>query len=201
MPIRAVIFDYGGVIQRTEDRTPRRELAERLGMSSDELSRVVFDNETARLATVGQMTARSHWVAVGQALKLEPAEVENLKAGFWGGDRLDSELVDYVRSLRGLYRTALLSNAWDDLRGRLVRWKILDAFDEIIISAEVGLAKPDPRIFALAVDQLAVLPEEAVFVDDFIENVRSAQAAGLQAIQYISSAQMRAELERLLKDG
>ena len=53
MSIRAIIFDMGGVIIRTEDRVPREALAERLGLSYDELSQVVFNEDSARLATVG----------------------------------------------------------------------------------------------------------------------------------------------------
>jgi FMN phosphatase YigB (HAD superfamily) len=55
--------------------------------------------------------------------------------------------------------TTLLSNAWDNLRGVLEQdWRILDAFDQVIISAEVGLAKPDAPIYQLAVERLGVEP-------------------------------------------
>jgi HAD superfamily hydrolase (TIGR01509 family) len=68
----------------------------------------------------------------------------------------------------------------------------------VIISAEVGLAKPDPRIYQLALERLGVDPPEAVFVDDFLRNVEAARAAGLHAVHFKGPEQARAELEQLL---
>ena len=108
-------------------------------------------------------------------------------------------LIDYIRALRPRYKTALLSNAWDDLRGVLVdEWGIADAFDELVISAEVGLAKPDARVYLLTLERLGVAPAEAVFVDDFLHNVEGAQAVGIHAIHFQDSNQARTELEALL---
>ncbi len=199
MPIHAIIFDFGGVLMRTEDRSSRRELAGRLGISYDEINRLVFDTESARLATLGQLSAQGHWEAVRAALRLSPEEFASVPAAFWSGDVLDIELVDFIRSLRRSYRTALLSNAWDDLHGQLeTEWNILDAFDVIVISSEVGLAKPDPAIFHLLLDRLGVAPAEAVFVDDFTHNVEAAQSIGMHAIRFRSANQVKADLERLL---
>ena len=201
MPIRAVIFDLGGVLLRTENRTPREHLATSLGMTYDELSQVIFNSESARLATVGKVTTQTHWEKVQETLSLSPDEFSRVPTEFWGGDYLDENLVEYLRTLRANYRTALLSNAWDDLRGMVEsRWKIADVFDEIIISAAVGVAKPDPRIYRITIERLGVAPQESVFVDDFIENVEAARAAGLYAIHFQDSDQARIELKTLL-DG
>ena len=201
MSIRAVIFDLGGVLLRTENRTPRENLATSLGLSYDELSQVIFNSESARLATVGKVTTKAHWERVQETLNLSPDEFSRVPTEFWGGDTLDEELVEYVRSLGDNYRTALLSNAWDDLRDMVEsRWKIADVFDEIIISAEVGVAKPDPRIYQLTTQRLDVAPQESVFVDDFIENVEAARAEGLYAIHFQNVDQALAALSILL-DG
>ena len=197
--IRAVIFDLGGVLVRTEDRAPRDNLAARLGMNYMELSDLVFDNESARQATLGQISTDQHWEAVRTTLGLLPETFSVVREEFWAGDALDTSLVDFLRALRPRYQTALLSNAWNDLRGVLEReLKILDAFDQVIISAEVGLVKPDERIFRLALERLGVAPREAVFVDDFSENIDGARAIGLHAIHFRSADQARVEIERLL---
>jgi epoxide hydrolase-like predicted phosphatase len=190
----------GGVLVRTEDPSPRQQLADRLNLSYAELSSLVFDSDSSIQATLGKITTQAHWEAIRLALNLPPEELLSVPEYFWGGDRLDTVLVDYLRSLRPRYRTALLSNAWDDLRTYVVNyWKIADAFDELVISAEVGLAKPDTRIFRLAVERLGVAPKEAVFVDDFAANVTGAQAAGLHAIQFRNREQALAALEDLLQ--
>ncbi len=199
MTIRAVIFDMGGVLVRTEDRGPRQELAGRLGMSYSELSELIFDSHSARLATVGQITTQDHWTAVRAALGLSDDEWPEVPRGFWGGDVLDTELVDYIRSLRRRYRTALLSNAWDNLRRVVVEdWGIADAFDELVISAEVGVAKPEARIFQIALERLGVAPHEAIFVDDFARNVEAARALGMGVVHFQDPARARQELEAAL---
>jgi HAD superfamily hydrolase (TIGR01509 family) len=199
MTIRATIWDLGGVLVRTEDRQPRTEFAGRLGMTYAELETFVYGGPTGRQAALGELPAEQHWERVCAGLNLPVEEAQNLQAAFWGGDRVDQELVEYIRRLRPRFRTALLSNAWSSLRNYLAdEWKIIDAFDEIIISAEVGLVKPDERIYQLALERLKVSPAEAVLIDDFIENVEGARAAGLHAIHFKNNTQALEELERLL---
>lgn len=199
MHIRAVIFDFGGVIVRTDDRAPRERLAARLGVTYDQLSSLVFDSESALQATVGKLTTQEHWEALRKELGLSPDDLADLPHEFWSGDFLDHELVDYIRALRPDYKTGLISNAWDDLPGALENiWEIASVFDEIIISAEVGVAKPDPRIYQIALQRLAVAPQQAVFVDDFPANIEGARAVGMHAIHFKNSIQARQELDNLL---
>lgn len=199
MNMRAVIFDLGGVLVRTEDRRPRAELARRLGLTYDELSRLVFESNSAGLATVGKITTKEHWENVRLALGLSTDEFPSVRSGFWGGDALDAGLVDYIQSLRPRYKTGLLSNAWDNLRKVITHtWKIADAFDDIVISAELGLAKPDPRIYELAIKRLDLSANETIFVDDFPHNVEAAQKVGLQGILFKTPHQTRQELEQIL---
>jgi epoxide hydrolase-like predicted phosphatase len=201
MPIRAVIFDLGGVLVRTEDQTPRRELAERLGITRQEMYYLVFDSPSARQASLGEITAEEHMEAMRLTLGVPARDFSTVPGAFWSGDRLDMGLVDYLRSLRPGYKTALLSNAWSDLRGVLTeRWKIADAFDELVISAEVGITKPDPGIYHLALQRLQVAPQEAVFVDDFMENIDGGKAVGLHTIHFRTPQQAIADLADLLNN-
>ncbi len=199
LSIKAVIFDLGGVILRTMDQGPRQRLAERLGVRLYELYNQVFSSESARLATVGKISAQRHWEQVSAHYNLLPQEMTVAIQQFWDGDRLDNALVAFIRSLRSHRRTALLSNAWDNLRGLMENdWHIANAFDTLVISAEVGLAKPDHRIYQLALDRLGVAASQALFVDDIDENVDAARWMGLHAIQFRSTGQTIAEIRRLL---
>jgi epoxide hydrolase-like predicted phosphatase len=183
--IKAVIFDLGGVLLRTMDPQPRQQLASQLGLSAHDLERVVYGSPTAALAMVGKITAEQHKQEVLRTLRLSPELVEEFSDRFWGGDHLDWELVHFIRELKGEYTTALLSNAWDDLRALITNtWKIADIFDQIFISAEMGLAKPDPVIYQKVIAALGQEPSQMVFVDDFIENIEAARTAGLQAVHF-----------------
>jgi epoxide hydrolase-like predicted phosphatase len=200
MSIQAVIWDLGGVLVRTEDRGPRTRLAEQFGLTYEQMEAVVFDRPTARQASVGEITARHHWEEVCSYLQRPIEDLPQIKTSFFAGDRLDSQLISMIYSLRPRYKTGLLSNAFSDLREEYIErsWKFQDAFDEMIISAEVGIAKPDPHIYLLALQRLHVLPHEALFVDDFIQNVEGACSVGMLGIHFRNVTQAWSEVEQSL---
>jgi epoxide hydrolase-like predicted phosphatase len=200
MTIQAIIFDFGGVLVRTSDFTPRERLAARFGMTSHELMDLVFVGDSGMGAQRGEITIEQHWENVRLALKLTPQELVDFKDEFWSKDVIDTELIEYIRSLHRSYRTALLSNAFSDLRQMIIeQWRFADAFDTLVISSEIGIVKPDPRIYHLVLERLGVQPAEAVFVDDFQKNIEGAKAVGMQGIHFRDPEQARSELEQLLK--
>lgn len=198
MSIEAVFFDLGGVILRTEYQAPREHLAERLGLSYEELVKLVFDSESGRQASIGKVTDVQHWGAVAGKVGKTSAEIPSLRDEFFGGDVLDRSLLDLIRSLRPAHKTGLISNAWLDLREYMRRNRFEDAFDAIVISAEVGLVKPDAAIYRRALDAAGVIAERSVMIDDMPANVRSAQALGMQGILFRDPHAMWAELTRML---
>jgi putative hydrolase of the HAD superfamily len=199
MGIRAVFFDLGGVILRTEFQAPRYHLAERLGVEYEDLVRLVFESETSRTASKGAISEDAHWEAVARRLK-RPNEVAAIHAEFFAGDVLDHTLINFIRSLRPHHKTGLISNAWSGLRQYISEQKFENAFDHMTISAEVGVMKPKAEIYLLALEQLKVSPNEAIFVDDFIENVEGARAVGMSAIHFKESEQVIQQIKDQLKN-
>lgn len=196
MSIEAIIFDIGGVLVRTMDRSPRTALAGRLGLTCDTLEKLVFGDERAQR---GEVNTEEHWAYVCRQVKWPKEDWQALQQEFFAGDVLDTELINAIRAWHMIYKTAIISNALDDIRATIMNeWHIEDAFDVIVISAEFGVMKPDARIFQAALQALDVKPEEAVFVDDFIHNVEGAKAVGMQAIHFRSSTQIKSDLEQLL---
>jgi epoxide hydrolase-like predicted phosphatase len=200
MTIRGVYFDNGGVIVRTEFQAPRQHLAERLGMEYEDLVRLVFESETAKQASIGLIPEEEHWAAVMRRLHLPGSQAQATRDEFFAGDVTDLALLDFMRNLRKKCKVGLISNAWSGLRPWIVSRKYDDAFDAMIISAEVGMAKPDPRIYQLALEQLGVAASESVFLDDFRENVDGARAVGMHAIHFSRLEQALQELKQLLAD-
>jgi putative hydrolase of the HAD superfamily len=198
MTIRAVFFDLGGVILRTEYQAPRQQLAERLGLEYDDLDRIVFDSQTGIQAATGAITSRQHWEAIMKRLKRPLEELETIRAEFFAGDIIDRDILNFLRSLHGTHITGLISNNWSDLRDYLVREKMIDAFDHIIISAEVGVAKPEPGIFRIALEQAGVRPDEAVFVDDFYANIEGCEKVGMKGIHFKDADSAMQQLKKLL---
>jgi epoxide hydrolase-like predicted phosphatase len=199
MPIKAVIWDIGGVIGRTEDRTPRSQLAADLGVSTEYLVRLIFGGEQGARAQLGEITVDELFQYVRKELRLAPGEFPDLYDRFFAGDRVDYELVDFIRLLKPKYKIGIISNAWGDLRQMLEQWGIADTFDVVVGSGDEGILKPDPKIYEIALERFGLKPEEVIFVDDFIENVEGAKKLGINAIHFQNREQALSELTDLLK--
>lgn len=200
MTIHSVFIDFGGVIVRTEDKEPRRLQAEKLGLTSRDLEKIIFESESSQRASTGEITEDDHWQAVAESLAVTRAEVDKIIAEFFSGDRADISLIDFLRSLRPERKVCLISNAWSGLRAFITRQKLDDVFDAMVISAEVGLIKPDPRIYRLALAKLGARPEESVFIDDVPANVDAARSAGMVGIEFAQPEKVLEELKQILNN-
>jgi epoxide hydrolase-like predicted phosphatase len=199
MPIQVVMFDVGGVLVRTENQNPRKAWEKELGLPGGDLARLIFDNELAIQATLGNATEDQVWDLVGRKLHLTTSDLKRLRIDFWAGDVLDLRLVEYLKGLRPQFTTALLSNAWTGARQLFVdKFHLDESVDIIFISAELELAKPAPEIYQVVIEKLGVKPEEIVFVDDFMANINSARLAGINAIHFTSYEEVRNLLDELL---
>jgi FMN phosphatase YigB (HAD superfamily) len=117
------------------------------------------------------------------------------------GDRLDQNLLEFVRAIRGFCRTGLLISSWSDLWQALAYQEEIDsAFDILIQPEEPGFRRGDPRLFNRMVNRLGVQPQEAVFVDDSLLGVAAARSAGLQAVRFENPAQVGSELFDILSE-
>lgn len=190
MPVRAVIFDIGGVLLRKDDWSAQRAWEQRLGLPQGGLYRLVVSLDQNKQVSLGQITDDEVWTWVGRQLDLAAEDLAALRTDFWQGEQLDQQLADFLRGLRPRYQTAFLSNAWLSAREAVSGKFGLDSLvDVMFMSAEVGLAKPDPRFYQHALGQLGVQPTEAIFVDDVAANVAVADSLGMMGIQFIDTAQ------------
>ncbi|MCX6066035.1 MAG: HAD family phosphatase [Chloroflexi bacterium] len=201
MPIKAIYFDLGGVIVRTEDKTLRTELGQRFGMTYDQIDRFVFGCETAKKASIGLISEEQHWRDVARRLEQPESDWQSIADAFFGGDKIDRDMLAFIESVRPAIKTGVISNAWNGLRDYMRKNGFLAPFDDVIVSAEVGIVKPDARIYQLALDKFGIQPEEAVFVDDMPENIAACQALGMQGVQFKTAEQVLADVKQLLVIG
>jgi HAD superfamily hydrolase (TIGR01509 family) len=201
--IKAVYFDLGGVIVRTEDKKPRTDLGAQFGLTYAEIDQIAFGGggpySSGARASIGAVTEESHWVNVARSLGLSLDDFARIRADFFAGDKIDWALINFLREARQTYQVGLISNAWDGLRAWISQQKFDDAFDHLTISAEVQIAKPMPGIYHHALAALGVKAEESIFVDDFIENIEAANALGMKAIHFRSAEQALQDVKRLLQ--
>jgi epoxide hydrolase-like predicted phosphatase len=197
--LKGVIFDVGGVLVRTHDQSGRQKWEQRLGLEPGDLAQLVFDSELARRAQLGEASADDVWSWLQAHFGLDSRELTALQRDFWRGDQVDQSLCDHIRALHQHYRTGMLSNAWSrDGRAMAERMGFADCFDVTLTSAEVGVMKPDARIYHIVLERIGIAPAEAVFVDDFIHNVEAARRLGMRAVHFVDPLAARRELDAQL---
>lgn len=185
MPIRGVIFDFGGVLNNMRWDVAR-ELEQTHDLERFTIVRTLYDSDDWREIEVGRGDAEAWREAAHRRLQeragkpLPPLHQQWRES--WGPIR---ENIELARLLRPRYRTAILSNADASLEDRLRDGLgIHDLFHAVVCSAVVGMAKPDPRVYRLAAERLSLTAEECVFIDDVEGNVNAAREVGMAAVHY-----------------
>lgn len=210
MSIRAVLFDFGGVFTDSPFGALAAAAVE-LGAAPEDVLEIVFgpydhdtDHPWHRLER-GELPlseAREAIIALGAARDIALDPIQLLVRGL-GGKGAREAVVAHTRRLRadGL-RTALVTNNAREFREG---WRSLlpldELFDAVVDSSEVGVRKPDPAIFELALREIGdVEPQAAVFLDDFHGNVAAARRVGMHGllVEDDPSGALR-ELDRLLR--
>jgi epoxide hydrolase-like predicted phosphatase len=190
--IRALITDFGGVLVRTRTDRSRREWERKLGWPPNTIEERVFNCDLSIRASHGEMTEDVFWDQLARDFNLAQYQLTGaeFRHEFFADDFLDEELVTFMRGLRPAIKVGLISNAWLGLRSVLqTAFHLDDMFDEIVISAEEKVMKPNERIYRLALDRLGLQPAEAIFLDDMPINVEAANALGMLGVRFQSTEQ------------
>jgi putative hydrolase of the HAD superfamily len=206
--IDAVLWDFGGVFTPSPF-TATRSYAESLGITNEALIAIAFgpydedtDHPWHRLergeGTLADAMAHAIADAAGQGVEFDP------KSFFacMRDDGVDRSVVaDTVRDLkrRGIRHAIITNNAREFSDGWRAMLPVDELFDVVVDSCQVGLRKPNPAIFRLALDQLGgVAPERAVFLDDFAPNVAAARSVGIHGVVVTDPADAMDELLTLV---
>lgn len=111
----------------------------------------------------------------------------------------DRELLTYIKGLRPKYKTAVLSNANRGVLERKIGAEQLkECFDQVIVSAEIGMVKPDPRIYSLSAERLNVALQECIFIDDRQPFLDVAARLGMKVILYKDFEDLKKSMKKLL---
>jgi putative hydrolase of the HAD superfamily len=193
MTIEAVVFDLDGVV-RHWDPEVNATIERRHGLAPGALIDAAFAPDLGPAAVTGALDYETWAARIGERIDCPAAVAE------WGRfrghvDRDTLELVDAVRATGCV--VGLLSNATTRLEEDLAVLGIADRFDPIFNTARLGVAKPDPAVYRLVVEALAVPAERIVFTDDTPSWADAASAVGLVGIPFTGVGHLREELTRL----
>jgi epoxide hydrolase-like predicted phosphatase len=199
LPIKAFIFDFGGVLYRNPDLHWMRRWTILLGLKDDPVvNALLVEPEESPIVMdlmLGKLSEEDLWQIAADRYHVSAAMAKRIRRGVLSKKRKNLEMVNFLTGLRPQYKTAILSNASSNAREMFSEVMNIDQLvDMMIISAEEGLIKPDERIYRLALDRLGVWPEEVVFLDDRLVNVEAARRVGMYAIQFHNTAQALADL-------
>ncbi len=184
--IKVIIFDFFDVF-RTDGY--KRWLTRR-GIAREGVYKTVNEQSDR-----GEIDDEEFFHAIADAIG-EPYEV--IKHEMEDKVELNEPLVAYAEELKTTHRLALLSNCSSAyLRRELAEYDLERLFDEVVISGEVGLIKPDLAIFEHIMDKLGVTPAECIFTDDNPNNVAAAEAIGIRSIIYTDVPSLRKEITAL----
>lgn len=187
--IRAIIYDCFGVL------TADRWLEFTATLPAD-VSRAV--REIHRAYDKGHVLYQDFRDQTAQLASVEPSQVDDIFQKHTGHTK-NQELLRHIAQLKASYKIGVISNigtAW--IREQFLTTDEQALFDDMVLSFEVGLSKPDPLIYELACQRLDVLPQEVVFIDDLHSYCRAAQSIGMKTVQYQGFNQYKNALETLL---
>ena len=188
MVIKAVVFDCFGVLVMAGHALLYRDYPqfasdiEKLQLLSDsgEISRLEFNQTLSKIIGIS---------------------AEQADDRYWGSTKYVQEMIDFVRELRASdkYKIGLLTNISRDWMDKILPvFNEEKLFDGMILSGDIHIVKPDPKIFELMALKLGVKPEECIMIDDSKINIFGANRAGMKGIVHMSLEQTRLELNKYL---
>jgi len=197
--IKAVAFDYGGVIEIKEGDFIQ-EIADYLGVIKEDWQSVYYTFN--HLTNTGTNTWPEVAAMVAKQLNASDSQISHILELIQKSNesrKINSGLIEIIKGLKDKgYKIALLSNNGITLRQRLQEQGILQLFDAVIISAEVGYQKPQPEIFELLFNTLGVDGGEVTFVDDAKKSLEGAESIGYTPVLFTTNQKLAEDLLNIL---
>lgn len=197
--IKAVIWDLAGVVLHPIKGTFNTLLAERLGVTSNEIDRIM-DGKENELWDIDEINDDTFYSFVLKELNL-PIEKKSIIKRFVVKDfYIDQKILAFIKKVKQSCTTVLLTNFPAHLHEFIkTDWSLEGAFDHLIASCDVKLIKPDPQIYKLTLDRIKYKAEECIFIDDRSVNVKAAVDIGIYGIEYLNRDQVVTDVEKLLR--
>lgn len=187
--IRAVLFDCFGVLVESSYEPFKRKYFNGDQRLIDEF--IAVEDRSSR----GEITLDEAEVEFARLADISLAQCAEELAK---NPRNEALLAFIQNELKPRFKIAMLSNVAKDRMQELFTPEDITIFDDVVLSFQVGLAKPDPRIFHLAAERLGVEPSECLFVDDLEKYLVGARDAGMKTVRYVDFEQVRHELRNML---
>lgn len=197
--IRAVLFDYGGVLAEEGFREGLFEIARRQGLDPIAVHGAGMEAVYGSGYVLGKGSETAFWRRMREQAGLRGSDRE-LSALILDRFVLRPGMLELVRALRAKgYITAIVSDQTDWLEWLDRRDGFFREFDRVFNSYRLGKGKRDPSLFDDVAGELGIEPRQALFVDDMLANVVRAESRGMRGIVFEDEARFRRELRRYVE--
>ena len=197
--IKAVAFDYGGVIEINDGGHLMQAVADALGVSRSDLLKVYFKYN--HFSNIENMPWEEMIIKVASEFTSSEEKKNKVRVAvreYGLKNKINTELLALLPILRRQgYKVAILSNATSALREKLNANGIAKLVDEIVISGEIGFQKPHEGAFRVLFERLGVQPNEVVFIDDTPNSLEKTSEIGCIPILFKNNEQLKLDLEKL----
>jgi putative hydrolase of the HAD superfamily len=194
--IKTIVFDFGNVIGFFDHRLTTERLAVHTDMPADDLHRHLFGGSLEEAYESGRLSTEAFLLQVRQTCRLR-CPTDFIRTAYADIFRPNAEVCALLPELKRRYRLLLLSNT-NDLHARHYRRQFADVlqdFEALVLSHEVGHRKPRPEVFEHCRRLAGCAAAECLFIDDLPANVAGARACGWHGIVYRDLAELRRELQ------
>ena len=194
MTIKTILFDFGGVLYKTINLNWLRKWKNLLGIVNDSemIELLTNPNESSLIQDIclGRLPEEALWEKMANDWHIRPLFIKYFQRRMIAKSSLNKPMVKFLAALHKDFQTAILSSAGIQSRKLMEENFHLDRHvEDIIISAEEGVIKPDPQIYHIALARLDADPKQTLFLDDTLINVFSARELGMTAVQFINNQQ------------
>lgn len=202
MTVKAIIFDLGGVVIDLDFSNFYNKIITQSPLNKPQTPIMLEFFRQSDIYHQGNMSDDEFYLLACDLLQvcmLDQSEFFNAFNSIISG--FNSDIIEIIKKIRdsNQYKLLALSNVnsshWNYILDK--KWDFMNYFDELILSHEIHLIKPNPKTFEYAIQKAGCKPEQIVYIDDGLNNIRSARELGIIGIKYINTDELIEELKKL----
>lgn len=205
MAIKTILFDFGGVLYKMPDPKGIDKWTGLLGIEkTPELIEMLtnpHESELVKDICLGKIPEEQVWGMIQSKWSINSGLIGRIRRNFLSKRSLNRKMVHFMAALTDDYQLGILSNAGDQARTLMTDVLKLDRYvDEIIISAEEGVIKPDKEIYQIALHRLDTIPVQTLFIDDYFDNVQAAERLGMKTVHFTENQKAIGKIREILQE-
>jgi putative hydrolase of the HAD superfamily len=193
----AVLIDIGGVLLADYLSAAANAWGNRLGTGPHAFLAALFAGNDDHVL-IGRASEAGWWRIIADRLHVDEKQAAAIRADLLARQTWNTALLTGLRRIRARATIAIVSNAWPDIRASMTDAGLLDLADTVVLSCEVGYAKPDPRIYAIALHSVRTDPADALFIDDTPEHVNAASSLGMSSHLHTDTGETLTRIEQFV---